>query len=58
MNWAASPNSFPWLLRDPQVPKDALVEQIKSLEPPDFDEPDEPHRVLAGSPTARLCYAD
>lgn len=35
---------------DPLVPKDALAQQVKSLEAPDFSEPDEPHRVLASLP--------
>jgi hypothetical protein len=35
---------------DPLVPKDAWVKQIRELEPPDFNMPDEPHRVLASLP--------
>jgi hypothetical protein len=35
---------------DPQVPKDEFVAQFRSLAPPNFNDEDEPHRVLAGLP--------
>jgi hypothetical protein len=38
------------VVADPLVPKDAVAAQIRSLDPPNFNEPDEPHRVLASLP--------
>ncbi|TEU14703.1 MAG: SIR2 family protein [Anaerolineales bacterium] len=35
---------------DPMAPKEIITEWIKSVPPPNFTEPDEPHSVLAGLP--------
>jgi hypothetical protein len=36
--------------RDPMFPKEELRRQFKKVPPPDFDNPSEPHRILASLP--------